>query len=286
MFMGGRTTNENLHPQTPAHVRARSLLLCLIPLVLASCGTPKIERVRLPVSQEDLGPSINAFRISLHPVLKENCFTCHSTEGTGQTPLHAENDATVAHDEILLANKVDLSQPIFSRIYTKVKEGHSCWGDCASNSAEILAGIEDWVEKLGELADDTTVITQTASVLVPAALPAYGQTATTLTFPLDGILGLTGATVSLRITNWDDDYYHITHLTITATQPVYVKAVHIPLNSVNYPWNATYRFIDTTVASGATAPNLSSAAMLMQKDKGAGVDQISVGFETIKVGGP
>lgn len=91
--------------------------------------------------------SLSAFKQTVYPlVTSKTCLNCHSGQSGKQSPIFADGDAEKAFDALTLSRKVDIASPALSRIYLKVKDSsHNCWsGDCAADSAEILAAIKQW----------------------------------------------------------------------------------------------------------------------------------------------
>jgi hypothetical protein len=57
--------------------------------------------------------SLEAFKVTLYPVLRANCSGCHSTENCSasgaQAPLHADVDVNLAHEYAL--TRVNFREP-------------------------------------------------------------------------------------------------------------------------------------------------------------------------------
>lgn len=87
--------------------------------------------------------SVDAFAQTTHKITTKNCALCHASL---QQPFHANPTASVAHDAIMAGAKVNLSNPAQSRLVLKLQAGHNCWGNCASNAAEMLDSINNWVD--------------------------------------------------------------------------------------------------------------------------------------------
>lgn len=92
--------------------------------------------------------SLEAFEVTLYPLLRANCSACHSSEnrtGTGaQAPLHADADVTLAHEYAL--TRVNFRDPENSRLVVRMGiDRHNCFGgSCAVASAKMLAAIISW----------------------------------------------------------------------------------------------------------------------------------------------
>lgn len=117
---------------------------------------------------------VQRFRIHVwENVAAENrCGECHGAGG--QSPTFARNDdINLAYDA---ANTiVDLGQPVFSRMATKVGEGHNCWLSSADACADIMATwIGNWA---GDAAGASTTITLTP--------PAAREPGASKSFPED-----------------------------------------------------------------------------------------------------
>jgi hypothetical protein len=114
--------------------------------------------------------SVVAFEETVFPIVRDNCQVCH---GASQAPQFAVEDVKVAHDNLVKASKVDLNHPDASRIYLKVKEGHNCWSDCAENSGEILASIEDWASRIAKEEEDATKTKELTYAQGKVGKPSY-----------------------------------------------------------------------------------------------------------------
>ncbi len=117
---------------------------------------------------------VQRFRVHVwENVAAENrCGECHGAGG--QSPTFARNDdINLAYDA---ANTiVDLGQPVFSRMVTKVGEGHNCWLSSEDACADILTTwIGNWA---GDAAGASTTITLTP--------PAEREPGASKSFPED-----------------------------------------------------------------------------------------------------
>lgn len=91
--------------------------------------------------------SVEAFKRTLYPTLRQRCAKCHSEapEGTGQKPLHASSDPVIAHDEAI--SKINLRQVTDSKLVERqAREGHNCWGDCTANGEQIRIKAQAWAD--------------------------------------------------------------------------------------------------------------------------------------------
>ena len=90
--------------------------------------------------------SLQAFTSSVYPVLREHCGRCHSTDGTGQLPMHADVDPAIAHQFAL--TRVNLRQVPASRLVQRQGvEGHHCWSnDCKADSALMQQKVQQWAD--------------------------------------------------------------------------------------------------------------------------------------------
>jgi hypothetical protein len=274
-----------------AIIRVFSILI--VASLIQSCGSPSVSRAKLPAQLEDFGVSVNAFRSTLWPILRQNCGTCHASDGLNRAPLHGDSDPEFAHDILLGSDKVSLTNPSQSRIYRKLKdEGHNCWTNCSADSEQILQKIKDWVSaggtKVAGNYEDPSLLT--SEVQIPAALAAFAPTPangvapalTSMKFDLSPFLGGTAATAyfEVRISAFDDNAYRIDTPKLVAPSGAYVKGVHIIINGLNVPENSTYRAVDRDVPANFN-DSISSGAMLMLKDKGPGQDKLTIGFNVL-----
>jgi mono/diheme cytochrome c family protein len=261
----------------------------IVAVMLQACGSPAISKAKLPAQLEDFGLSVNTFRSTLWPILRENCGTCHSTDGQNRSPLHGDVDAKFAHDVLLSSEKINLVNPTQSRIYQKVKdEAHNCWGSCSDNAAEILKQIKAWVaagatDVPGNFEEPSIL---TAELTIPAVTAAYdpapAAALTSLKFDLSSILGGTAANTyfELRISVFDETSYRIDRPRLVAASGAYVKGIHILINGVNLPEVSTYRAVDRDILPNFMDP-ISGGAMLMLRQNGPGQDKLTIGFNVL-----
>jgi len=94
-------------------------------------------------------PGSDAFASTLHPLLLENCASCHSRSvpiTLRRLPYLAEADPELALTEITSANVVDLLTPVDSRLVTKLSvDSHNCWTtNCENDANNLLGAIGEW----------------------------------------------------------------------------------------------------------------------------------------------
>ncbi len=84
------------------------------------------------------------FSTTVWPLLTQYCADCHSEEANfPQAPYIAQSDVDVAYDAIRSGRRIDLNNPVDSRIAVRVREEfHNCWGDCQDNADELVAAIQ------------------------------------------------------------------------------------------------------------------------------------------------
>ncbi len=94
--------------------------------------------------------SQKAFSDNLHPILEQNCATCH---GNNQQPLFAVSDVAFAFDEIERTSLVDLESPLSSYMIKKLDDGHSEIRGAVID--QIQAGIEEWARVVNNYKEQT-----------------------------------------------------------------------------------------------------------------------------------
>ena len=115
-------------------------------------GTPPGDPVPPPV---DPNPPIipppatdqAAFELHLYPVLVDANNFCIGCHGVDQIPTFAVADSAAAYAQVVSQQKVNLANPIISRLYLRpAVDRHNCGGDvlCDGIAAAILAGIQGW----------------------------------------------------------------------------------------------------------------------------------------------
>ncbi len=127
---------------------AVAILLTLILGAFTHCGKPTVLVFKSNVYGGSAEASYEAFSRTVYPLTRANCASCHASS---IQPFHAASDMRVAHDAIISSMKVNFANVPASRLVAKLRdENHNCWEDCASNSAEMEAAIEDWKDAIAE----------------------------------------------------------------------------------------------------------------------------------------
>ena len=94
--------------------------------------------------------SASMFEQTLHPILVQNCGSCH---GVSQIPQHSVADPLEAHNTITQNRLVDFANIEASRLVTKIRGGHQ--NKPASVADDIAAGIQAWMDLLLAAAGDS-----------------------------------------------------------------------------------------------------------------------------------
>ena len=99
--------------------------------------------------------SIEAFKTTVYPINRARCIGCH---GSSQSPLHAVEDVTNAHNAVIDNFKIDFTNIPNSRMVLKLKnDKHNCWSsDCNANANEMQSAIAAWKAKIDEKAPTAT----------------------------------------------------------------------------------------------------------------------------------
>lgn len=127
-----------------------NFLFLIMAMTLQSCLFEAEESTELSFSElSDRAGSINAFKDTVHPLLKASCAGCHGDGGT-QAPKHAVSDPAMAHDAVVDTGRVNFLNTESSRLVKRLSEdNHYCWSDCQQNAATMLAAIEEWKASSG-----------------------------------------------------------------------------------------------------------------------------------------
>ena len=121
--------------------------------------------------------TLDAFKITLHPVLTRNCGSCH---GISTAPLHSVNDANSALNVIVNNGLVNFNSPNQSLLVTKIRNGHN--GISVTVADALQAQIVAWVGAAQVMGSSPTP-SSPAPTPTPAPNPAPNPTATlTATF--------------------------------------------------------------------------------------------------------
>lgn len=263
-------------------------LLTLILVTFTHCGDPFRSPSAL-VFEGNLygGPdavSYEAFSQTVYPLTRAHCASCHATH---TQPVHASSSVKTAHDAVISQFKVNFGNISASRMVAKLRdENHNCWGDCQTAAAEMQAAIETWHAEIlasGPVPETPGNQPKVTAQSLPVAveIDKAGNPTATLEFEIDTLAGVPGAKFRIDISNFDDYTYQVTRPRIeTATSNIYVKAVKILVNGNYTPQHATYNLVDMVITP--VDGTLSTASMLVLKDKGPIEDLISFSFDQLE----
>lgn len=115
-------------------------------------------------------------------------------------------------------------------------------------------------------------------------VPAGAGTAGTITlrYPLDAILGEAGASIEVKIEDYDAFSYRLSGLRLnTGSRSVYVKNIHVLVNNTYNPQHSNYTLVDQLVPMGGGMA-LSPSNMIVLKEGGEAVDKLSFAFEFLE----
>jgi len=98
-------------------------------------------RVADPGASKNFPPDSSLFGSSgVYGLVSAHCSKCHQEmAATPQSPYFASSDIDVAYNAVKA--KIDLDNPVNSRLVQRLKEQHNCWDDCTSNAAEMEGAI-------------------------------------------------------------------------------------------------------------------------------------------------
>jgi len=109
-----------------------------------------------PKVVEEVVTEISLFQKNLHPVLVDQCATCHESL---VVPNFANNDANVAYAVITSNTLVNLNNPDSSRLVAKPLTLHKCVATiCQTWSDNIKSGITNWANDLAESFPNVVVV--------------------------------------------------------------------------------------------------------------------------------
>lgn len=232
--------------------------------LLSSClqevgsGSPNAE-ISSGNSLEETDPSVIAFSTSLHPLLVQNCASCH---GDFQAPFFAyANEVKTSHDNLLNSNLADLDNPSSSRLVTKVASNHQCWtGNCQADSLSIQAQITSWASGgTSQQQEEETTVINSSIFNIPEDLPACTDTPAykEYVFAMNTIEETVpeGTILGFQICSFDATSYQIQNLKLKNSVPVNLKGVHILFNAVDFSGGGNdWPELDQTYsASGSSA---------------------------------
>lgn len=116
----------------------------------------------------------SGFSTTVYPLLSEYCSRCHSESAlTKQQPYFASSDIAVAYEAA--KTKIRLDSPKDSRFVLRLgSDFHNCWSDCAANSAEMLAAIQQFSDSLTPVTIDPALVVSKAVSLSDAFVLTSG----------------------------------------------------------------------------------------------------------------
>lgn len=267
--------------------------LALFIASLSACGSSTLESVQLPselTPVQDYGLSVNSYRATLYPVVRQYCGSCH---GGNQSPNFAAIDLPSAHDSLMLGGKIDFTNIDRSPLVLRLtQQSHGCWtGSCDADAEVLEAAIESWGRLMGESRPSNPITVRTAEVVVPTFLPTGSTNNQQNTTDMIWDLSLAmqpnpapqRATITFEVSRFDQYSYFISRPTVRTNAPLFIRGIHILVNGVPSR-TATFRTINTTIPIQTNNPApLLTSALLTEMANGPGLDRISIGFEEIRL---
>lgn len=115
-----------------------------------------------------LTQDVQAFKLNVwdNLVAENRCGACHKAGGQGSVPFVRDDDINAAYQAAL--TKVDLQNPVNSRLVERMNEGHYCWDSSTNVCAALMQGyIERWAA--ASTAEATVVTIQPEPYVAPGA---------------------------------------------------------------------------------------------------------------------
>jgi hypothetical protein len=118
-------------------------------------GTNVEATVYTPEMGFDKARSLEAFKDTLYPLLRQNCSGCHSTEnklGSGaQAPLHSDVDPKLAHEYAL--TRVNFRELNESKLVVRMGiDRHNCFDkNCGVAQNRMLAAVTAWRDRIADM---------------------------------------------------------------------------------------------------------------------------------------
>jgi hypothetical protein len=118
--------------------------------------------------------SPDLFETNLYPLMEAYCSECHkSSASIPISPYIGSADVTEAY--LASISKLNLDIPGDSRIVARVRdEFHNCWDDCASDSAELIAAINNMADAIEVTELDSNLVASNATSLFEGTLASGG----------------------------------------------------------------------------------------------------------------
>lgn len=164
-------------PFNTKHVRLFIGVGLTLAMVSIGCSRQESSSAQLASEASAKAPTcqvgLDAFKTTLHPMLRENCASCHSSEGTSPVhgPLHSSADVEASYRMVLkYLSPVNLKN---SRIVTKGGNMHCLddYGvDCKTTAETILPLVTKWWNS-GEKQCPHEFAIQSKELVLPSPLP-------------------------------------------------------------------------------------------------------------------
>lgn len=243
---------------------------------------------------------VNAFKTSVHPLLRDRCVKCHDSEHNPQDPLgptFAVADAAKSYSSLLAYQNFD---DIANSNFVKKGGNMHCLNtygyDCKTAAPEVAAAVQAWWDG-GEKTCPRKGKFFTGQLPIPANLPDRSQGFLKMRWDLGNIGPLLRNSsfemeAQLFASPADDNagaYRFRKPRIVTPTRTIILKDVKILSNGRFNPLEDAFRPIDQTVAPGAVPtdasvptpfPVLSSKAQIVLAS--GSQDQIMVSFEDLR----
>ena len=109
-------------------------------------GGLNVEQVCYSPELLDKARSLEAFKTTLYPLLRQSCAACHSTQSLAQAPIHSDADPTLAHEYAL--TRVNFRKPADSKFVVRMGiDRHNCFGaSCKEANTRMLAAVQAWAD--------------------------------------------------------------------------------------------------------------------------------------------
>ncbi|MEO1574664.1 MAG: LamG domain-containing protein, partial [Pseudomonadota bacterium] len=115
------------------------------------------------------------FASTVYPILTTYCTQCHASDAAfAVQPYFAESDVDVAYEAA--KSKLNLDDTADSRFVVRLRDQfHNCWGDCQSDSAQMLAAIDAMADQIPLTQVDPALLVSKALTLFDGTIASGGN---------------------------------------------------------------------------------------------------------------
>ncbi len=210
---------------------------------------------------------LNAFKTQLHPILRNNCATCHDTDSIGiPAPAHSVQDSGVSYISILPF--IDFMAPMQSTIIKKFQTKHwEKWPvttNISVTESELADALKNWWE-MGQKSCPNAGKILSSPTALPMEMKVNEVSQLRWSLPNLPNAYFEMEVVALGENNVVDLFQLWKPRLVTPDKTLYVEGVHLLKNGEEVPGANNLSFVKATVNASKTPPVLSITTLLLLK---------------------